>query len=407
MAYLKEFRVNWRTLLASTLGLAVGSGLINYVSGLFAPQMIAEFGWSRSQLALMGSLSILMFFTIPLIGRLTDLFGMHVVAATGILGLPAILWAFTWMSGDIREYFLLSALLVVVGSFSTSTVYCRLVALRFDTARGMALAIVVTGPALLSSLGSPWLGDYIDLHGWRAGYRLLSAFTLLTGICVYFLIPREREAKAPQDQATAPPARRGARQDYGLILRSPAFWLLAGGMFFINLPQILVASQFKLMLMDNGASSAAASRLIGLYAMAVLAGRFTCGLALDHVPAHLVAAVSLFLPSIGLFLLASPYDDPQLVLAAVLLIGVAQGAEGDLVSYLVVNHFSKVIYGSVVGLVAASLSIGASLGAALLGFALHLSDDFAFFLAATGTLTIIGASMFGLLGRYRQPVLVE
>src|SRR3546814_10152847 len=66
--------------------------------------------------------------------------------------------------------------------------------------------------------------------------------------------------------------------------------------------------QMKMMLLDNGASSMVAAAILSSYATGVLVGRLLCGVALDRWPAHIVAAVSMGLPCIGLLLIAAPLD---------------------------------------------------------------------------------------------------
>ena len=97
----------------------------------------------------------------------------------------------------------------------------------------------------------------------------------------------------------------------------------------------------------------------------MLVGRFLCGLALDRFAAHLVAAIGMGLPAIGLFLLASSFDTSAVLMLSVLLIGLSFGAEGDLVGFLVVRHFGVHVYSSVMGMMTAAIAISSSIGAAL------------------------------------------
>ena len=71
-AYWGELRTHWRPLLAATMGLGFGIGLSAYTMSLFAPKMIGEFGWAKSQFALLGSFGLLMLIMQPILAANRD-----------------------------------------------------------------------------------------------------------------------------------------------------------------------------------------------------------------------------------------------------------------------------------------------------------------------------------------------
>ena len=94
------------------------------------------------------------------------------------------------------------------------------------------------------------------------------------------------------------------------------------------------------MLAENGASGQAATWIVSLYAAGVAFGRILCGLVLDRIAVHKVAIMVLGLPAIGLAMLASPFDSIWLVAGSILLMALAQGAEGDIGAYLISRKFA-------------------------------------------------------------------
>jgi MFS family permease len=395
MTYLGEFRAHWRPLLASTIGHGAGLGVMAYVIGTFAPHLLQDFGWSRSSFALLSTATLLTLLCLPLIGRATDLLGVRRVALIGVVWLPLSFLLLAEQQGDFRLFMVITVSQVILGTTTTSTVYSRLVAERFEQARGMGLAIMASGPALAGAIGSPMLSDYIDEHGWRAGYRAMALFSACLGVAAILMIQRGQRPLPAAVRA------RSAPRDYRIILRSPAFWAIAGGMFLCNLAAPLHGPQLKLMLLDNGAGAAYAATLVSMYATGVIIGRFACGIALDRLPAHRVAAVSMGLPSIGMLMIASPLDGAWMLASAVLLMGLSQGAEGDIAGYLVVRHFGVKIYSSVLGLVIASLGAATSIGAIILSQLLKPSDSYTGFLVLTAGTVLIGSLLFLLLGTKR------
>jgi predicted MFS family arabinose efflux permease len=115
-----------------------------------------------------------------------------------------------------------------------------------------------------------------------------------------------------------------------------------------------------------------------------------------------VAFVTLGLPSLGIFIVASNFDAPAVLTFAVFCLGFAFGAEGDIVAFLVAKRFGLEVYSSVMGLLTATMSLSTSLGAAYLAWTLTRTGNYNLFLVTTGIAVIIGASLLLLLRRDAQ-----
>jgi predicted MFS family arabinose efflux permease len=132
----------------------------------------------------------------------------------------------------------------------------------------------------------------------------------------------------------------------------------------------------------------------------MLTGRFLTGLALDRFRPYFVAFITLALPSLGLFVMASSFDAPAVLMAAIFFIGFAFGAEGDVVAFLVAKKFGVSIYSSVMGLMTALMSISTASGALLLGMTMEkTAGSFDLFLIITGVSVLLGAVLLLSLGR--------
>src|SRR3546814_19850357 len=86
--YFREFGAHWPTLMGATLGLALGAALNHYMTSLFAPPLIAEFGWDKSQFALVGTLGLATMTVVPFAGRITARYGERLRARHGIVPVP-------------------------------------------------------------------------------------------------------------------------------------------------------------------------------------------------------------------------------------------------------------------------------------------------------------------------------
>jgi MFS family permease len=384
-----ELRTHWRALLAATLGMSAGIGLIGYINSVVAPYLLADFGWSRSQFALASTVTLLTILCIPLAGRCTDLFGVRRVAAVGIVVFPASFLVLSAMQGDIRLYFAMLALQALLCTTTSATVYSRLIAENFQVHRGLALGLIAAGPAVVGAIGSPLLTALIDALGWRAGYLAISAFCGLLGLAALLLIPPRNPAFAAQGRAP-----RRARSDYGAIVRSRPFWIIAVSSLLCSLPHALSASQLKLMLSDRALSSTQAGFMVSVFAAGVIVARIVSGLALDRWPAWLVAAVGMGLPLFGLLILASSTADIALIGFAVLLLGMSFGVEGDILTYLAARYFPLEIYSTVLGLLLGSVGAAMAFGAALLSITLAQTETYRLFMLISAAGVAVGSLNF-------------
>jgi MFS family permease len=388
-----EFRQQWRPLLASFLGLASALSLNSYILSTFAPYMIAEFHWSRAQWALMGIVQSLTLVTLPVVGRLTDLFGVRPVAAVGALSFPLCLVAIATMNGSIKIYLAIFIVQTIAGSAATATVYSRVVAEAFRLRRGLALGIFGSSTPLVAAFGAPLITAFVEGNGWRAGYLVVAAFSAVCAIATLALLPRPGVRRASQSGAAARPL--GV---YRAIAAMPAFWMMLLATFLVNFPFAVAMSQLKMVALDQGLTDEAAALAISAFAIGSIIGRILSGLALDVLPPHIVAATGFSLPFAGLLILASGCDTAGVVVFAVLLLGLAFGGEGDILPVLVARWFGIPVFSTVTGMLSAGIGTSLALGNGLIGLTMQATNSFTPYLLFAAAASFVGSSIFLLLG---------
>lgn len=391
-----EFRRQWRTLLAAFLGLASALSLNSYILSTFAPYMIAEFQWSRAQWALLGIVQAFTLISLPVAGRLTDMFGVRRVAAVGALSFPLFLVAIALMNGNVYLYLAIYIGQTLLGSLTTATVYARVVAQAFKVHRGLALGIFGCSTPLVAALGAPLITLFVADHGWRAGYLAIAAFSMVCAVLTLALLPRD----GPQRAVGRDPASRplGVYRAIGAI---PAFWVILLAVFLVNFPFTVAMSQIKMVALEQGISDEAAALAISAFAIGSIVGRIVSGVALDVLPPHRVAAIGFALPFVGLLILASGWDTAGAVVFAILLLGLSFGSEGDVLPVLVNRYFGLAVFSTVMGLLSAVIGTALALGNALIGLTLQITDSFDTYLLFAAATSFVGSAMFLLLGRRR------
>jgi len=402
-SYLGEFRRNVRPLLAAALGAGTSLPFFAYTNSIFAPHLIAQFGWSRAQFALVGLTMLAALPILPIVGRLTDLFGVKRVALTGTLLLVPCFVAYSMMQGSFLLFLAIFTAVLMIGSATSTLTYARLVVESFDRARGLALTVMNCMPAALAIAGVPLLNWSIETYGWRASFLGLGAFSFIVGMIAVLLIP-PRLAQEPIEKADPAERPHAAREDYGIILRSRVFWFIMAGMFLCMLQTPLHSGQMNIMLLDNHLTTQTASDIVSIYALGTIVGRIGCGLALDRFPTPIVTAISMGLPALGYFLLATSWDAVSIITFSMFLVGLSVGAESDLVGYLVARYFKMRIFNTVSGLLFTTSFFVSATGALLISLTLRLTDSFAPFLwLVTGTI-VIGSLLFLQLPKVREKV---
>jgi predicted MFS family arabinose efflux permease len=374
-----------------------GMSMAGVITTTIAPSMVASNGWTRSEFALVGSLSLLTSFAFPFVGRLADTIGVRRTALIGQIVLPLAFLAYSLLGGDLRAYMAIFFVQSMICVTTTSTVYSRLPVQYVKKARGLALAIVASGPALSGLIMAPLLNHYVESYGWRASYQALAIFVTIAAIITHFLIPKE----SPPERALVAPPKRRAREDYPMIFRSPAFWILLVAMLLCNLPQTILQFQLKLLLLDKGVTGEGAGIMLTAVSVGMLAGRFVAGLALDRLNPYVVSFITLGLPSVGLFIMASSFHSAPVLTAAVFCIGFAFGAEGDIVAFIVARRFGLGVYSSVMGLLTAAMSFSTASGAVLLSVTMAWTGGFNLYLVIAGTAVLLGSFSLLLLARLR------
>ena len=375
------------------LGLATGNSIVGIVTSAIAPALIADAGWSKAEYAMIGSLTLFTALVLPFIGRLADTLGVRLTALIGLVTVPLVYLAYSFCGGSLRVYIAIYLVQTTICVTTTSMIYTRLIVQHVEKARGLALAIVASSPALAGMVGGPILNAYVEANGWQASYRALALFVACTGVITFLLIPPDRPVRTPREKA---PRAAGV---YREILGMPAFWIVAGSMLLCNLPQTLLLTQLKLLVLDQGVSGSDAAVMFSALSLGMLAGRVVTGVALDRFVPHIVAFIAMGVPGLGLFVIASPWDAPGVVMMAIFFLGFAYGAEGDAIAFLVARHFRLEVYSSVMGLITAVTSFSTAAGAALLSLTLARTGSFDPFLNGTAIAVVAGAALLLRLGR--------
>lgn len=393
-AGLREWRSGWRAVLAAGLGVATGLSLYTYLGSFFIKPYVAEFGWTRGQIALSAFATLSAGLFAPVIGRMADRFGVRAVVAAGALGYAAVTVGMANQTGDIRIYYGLFFLLVLFGLGTGSLAWARLISQRFDHARGFALSVGLSMITVTATLGPVALQAIMDAQGWRAAWLALGAFALVCAAIAILIAPPEivRGADATGEDTSS----------LKEAARAPAFWLAVVGMFLINVPSGGIMNQMAALISDKGFSAQAAAQMVSMFGLSVLAGRLLTGICLDLFPARFVAFATMAAPAIGCVLMTTQGAEiAGGVVIGILMAGFSQGAEGDVGPYVMARRFGLTALGGMLGALAAATAAGTACGAILFAQTHDRTGSYDIALLIGGAAFLAGALCYLAIGEGR------
>jgi MFS family permease len=396
----QEFARAWPVLLASLVGFGLGlSALPYYTSGVFVKPLSEEFGWTAGQiqtaLALMPLGTVLM---APVIGWAADRFGSKPVILVSmvhyIISFAAIGQVTT---SDIRTFYAAWAVMAVGGAGTLAIAWTRAVNGWFDKGRGLALGLALAGSGITGFLLPVFANWAIDQYGWRLAYAILAALPLLIALPLAVLLFRD----PPRLEAKSAAALEVPGLTGGEALKTAQFWIMAAAFFMVSVGVGALIPNMVPILIKDGFNPALAAQVAGLIGLSVIIGRLVAGYLIDRVWAPIIAFVFLIVPALSCVILANPHWGLTYVMIAAALVGLAAGAEFDLIAFMTSRYFGMKAYGKIYAWQFIGFGIGAGFAAPVPGIVLDRMGSYNPALYAIAALFIIGASMLLLMGQYR------
>jgi MFS family permease len=404
----REFRRGWPIILAAALGVGAGTtGLPFYTFGIFIAPLSAEFGWSRGEIAL-GSLFLTTgtFVLAPFVGQAADRFGARSIGIMSLGLLAAALVALPLVVTSRLTWYGAWLFVAIMGSGTAAMVWTKVVALWFTRMRGLALGLTLIGTGLAGAIGPIFVNGLIAQYGWRAGFFGMAAVVglgVLPLVALLFRPPPQLSATTAESTKDQPVRGLLLNQAWGQV----AFWRIGIGFFAVSLGIAATIVHLVPLLIDRGLSPATAAAIAGGLGLSVIAGRLSCGFLVDRIDPPRVAGVLLTLPAIGSLLLAYGSEDLYVAIPAALMIGLAAGAEVDLVAFLTGRHFGLKAFGAILGCELAMFGAGAALGPPIMGLLRDLTGNYQAGLTLYAGTYILGAALIAGLGKAPDFAMVE
>ncbi len=369
--------------------------MILLLAGLFVLPMREALGWSTTAVAISPVVTFTWALCNPFAGAAIDRIGSRNVAIAGVLGLAICTATLAVIPISQLALFGTAALIGIFASMSAVPTYSRGIASWFRRDLGLALGVALSGSALVAAFATPFTGNIIAEHGWRAGFLAIAGIMLFAGTPIILLLYRERETATLADSDKNVDA---SGHSLSEAIRGLPFWC-----YLMSFTSACIAlggtlAHLQPLLADKGVPLANALSLGVLYALAMTFGKIVGGLLLDRFWPFAIAAGITTLAAIGAAGLVSIDSTMSYLIVAlfVVWIGLAQGAEADFVAFFVLRSFGMRAFSTIVGTMGMVVTLGLTLGAWLYSalYDLNGSYDAASYL---GAICLAAASILILL----------
>ena len=403
-----EFSYAWRVVIASAVGIGLGLAPIPiYTLGVFAMPLAQEFGWGIDKVMLaLPILTICSLLLSPLVGLLVDKVGVRIVALTSVATFSLALMLHALNPGSYAYFLGMWAVVAIMGIGTLPITWTRAINHWFSDCRGLALGSALVGTGLFGIVAKLYVAALIDAYGWRTAFVGLGLLPLIVAFpVVYFFF---RDVDDPKiDEKHLPKIVTGGvnHLDQGHTANAAfsdwRFWLMCVCFVVISFGVGGTIPNMENLMGSKGFDRDDAVVLASLVGYSVMVGRIAGGYLIDRFWAPVIACGLLILPAISCYLLMQPNYAFAVAAVAILLIGLAAGAEQDLMAFLVARYFGMKSYGVIYGCMYGAFALGAGTGPYIFGRAFAQTGTYDQMLMIAGIAFVAGSIPLLTLGKYR------
>ncbi|MBX2846758.1 MAG: MFS transporter [Acidiferrobacterales bacterium] len=404
----QEFSYAWRVVIASAVGIGLGlSPIPIYTLGVFALPLAEEFGWGIDKVMLaLPILTICSLLLAPLVGLLVDKVGVRKVAITSVFMFSSSLMLHALNPGSYTYFLAMWAVVAVCGIGTLPITWTRAINHWFHDCRGLALGSALVATGLFGIVAKLYVASMIEAYGWRTAFVGLGMLPLLIALPVAWFFFRDvDDPSVPEEKLPVMMTGSVNHLEQGHSTKGAfadwRFWLLCICFVVISFGVGGTIPNMENLMGSKGFERGDAIILASLIGYSVMVGRIAGGYLIDRFWAPIIALCLLILPAISCYILMQPSYTFMVAAIAILLIGLAAGAEQDLMAFLVARYFGMKNYGVIYGCMYAAFALGAGMGPYIFGRAYAQTGTYDNMLMYAGIAFVCGSIPLLTLGKYR------
>jgi sugar phosphate permease len=274
----------------------------------------------------------------------------------------------------------------------------------FETGRGRAIALAMTGMSFGAILVAPAVGLLITELGWRTALVVMGAVTgtVLTLISFTMRDGPESAGAAKDGRPRAAPA---APIKVGALLRTPLFWMIALPVALTLGMSTAISISIVPLGQGNGLTVLQATSLISAMGIAGIVGKLLL-VAVDSKVERSLTLVVLFGAAILVDAALLFSDTYMTLLGCAVALGVALGAVTPAYLALLADRFGAATFGTAQGLVGLAIAVLGVLAVRLAGEVFDRTGGYDLLFAGFLAIQVVAAGIM-LASRFIRPTAVE
>jgi MFS family permease len=348
------------------------------MTGVFFTPLMRAFGWNHAQVSQIAFASTIAGGLIaPIVGWLLDRLGARWVMSAGMV----LVVVGYWLASSIHS---LTALTIAFAFLGSGFMLGGLVPVYvvfvnwFKERRGTAGGVVQAAFGVGLATTPPLLTWLILHHGWRMGFRWLSAPVALLVLPLMLAVMRTRppmaEAKSVSQEVAALPG-----LDLGPALCSAMFWLVAAGdlLFTVGSGSVLVHQITYLI--GLGYSPQHAALAFSAQTVASCVGSIVLSAMGDRYGARQVLCVAMLLIIVGIYAfigVGNPHFAAPLMVVFAICWGLGIGCVGPLLPMLLAETIGLRRLGTLMGIIRFGAALSGAFGPVLAGYIYDVTGSY-------------------------------
>jgi len=301
----------------------------------------------------------------------------------------------------------------LLGAGTAPLTYSRILVSWFNKKRGLALGIGLAGVGLGTTLVPLIASYFMEHYSWREAYLAIGALILLVALPITTFIFKDKPSdiglcpdgltnKATAQQTSlSKPKTQLVGYSAKEAIKQKNFWLMFTSFLITGLCTSTVLVHLIPMMTDQGMSIKEAINTFVYLGISIVGGRLIAGYLMDKFFAPYVVTIFMLGPVIGLSLFAMGASGFEAAICTAL-IGIAIGAEFDVMAYFTSKYFGQRSFGEIYGYSYSGFKLGASIGPLIMGLTHDALGRYTEVLWAMAIIMVVCCTCTLMMGKYPE-----